>query len=140
VKEDGPERLTAESLTFASDVMRGPPACGRGGPTVAVVVEMLTMLARRKTRTAGRLRRTTSGTPLGPAGARGRVVEAGQRHGRGVDVVAGGLDGLRERLVSGVPRFITIDVSRVGFCHGHCCEGEPRFRAAREQIGVEKKD
>jgi hypothetical protein len=33
VKEDGLERLAAESLTFALDVMRGrPPARRRGGP------------------------------------------------------------------------------------------------------------
>jgi hypothetical protein len=62
-------------------------------------------------------------------------METGQRRGGGVDVVAGGLDGVRERSVGGVPRFIIIDDSRVGFCHSHGCEREPRLRAANELIG-----
>jgi hypothetical protein len=42
---------------------------------------------------------------------------------------------VREHSVGGVPRFITIDVSGVGFCHSHSCE-EPRLRAASE-LGAE---
>jgi hypothetical protein len=65
-------------------------------------------------------------------------VEAGQRRGGGVDVVAGGLDDLRGRSTGGVPRFTIIDDSRVRFCHSHD-EREPRLRAVNELIGDERK-